>query len=255
MVLSSPSQLALLPGVGGRDLSIVMETLIDQAESVVRVAQCGFRGVQVGEAFHPGPSSLNRFWALGEPADDVDRILLDALEEDLAGDAPTNVRRLRLTLSQGPVLPSRDEFVATTVVDSGAESDIVSSSGSGFREEPGHGHLKCDCFASFDEVDLEGIFLVRACVMKSVPAFLKGACCSVMRVALREADRERDSRDLVGQTRVWKLFLLLPRLLLHRPPRGGLVPTRRVVAAVVIVVMTRNEGRTGRVGTSSCLGL
>ena len=39
LVLSSPSQLALLPGAGGRDLSTVMETLIDQAESAVRVAQ------------------------------------------------------------------------------------------------------------------------------------------------------------------------------------------------------------------------
>ena len=29
-------------------------------------------------------------------------------------------------------------------------------------------------FASLDGVDLEGIFLVRACVMKSAPTFLKG---------------------------------------------------------------------------------
>ena len=50
-----------------------------------------------------------------------------------------------------------------------------------------------------------------------------------MRVALREADRARDSRDIVGQTRAWKLFLLLPRLLLHRPPRGGLVPKSRLL--------------------------
>ena len=65
--------------------------------------------------------------------------------------------------------------------------------------------------------------------MKSAPAFLKGAYCSAMRVALREADRSRDSRDIVGQTRAWKLFLLRPRLLLHRPPRGGLVPRSRLL--------------------------
>ena len=107
-----------------------------------------------------------------------------------------------------------------------------------------------------------------------VSAFSKGAY-SAMRVALREGDRARDSRDIVGQTRAWKLFLLLPRLLLHRPPRGGLVPKSRLRERFSLFatghwfelfdhsqvcadqpavasrrrrdrVMTRNEGRTER---------
>ena len=45
-----------------------------------------------------------------------------------------------------------------------------------------------------------------------------------MRFALQEAQRAREQRDEVGSTRAWKLFLLLPRLLMHRPPRGGLIP-------------------------------
>ena len=58
-------------------------------------------------------------------------------------------------------------------------------------------------FASLDDVDLEGIFVVKVCVMKSAhpPYGL------AMRVALREADRACNSRDTVGQTRAWKLFL------------------------------------------------
>ena len=28
----------------------------------------------------------------------------------------------------------------------------------------------------------------------------------------------------LGLCRAWKLFLLLPRMLLHRPPRGGFIP-------------------------------
>ena len=80
-------------------------------------------------------------------------------------------------------------------------------------------------FASVDDVVLECIFVVRACVMKSVPAFLQGAYCSAMRVALRWADRDRDSRDIVGQTRAWKLFLFFQRLLLYR---RGLVPKSRL---------------------------
>ena len=44
-----------------------------------------------------------------------------------------------------------------------------------------------------------------------------------MRVALKEVDRARVVLDVGAQGRAWKLFLLLPRMLLHRPPRGGLV--------------------------------
>ena len=131
------------------------------------------------------------------------------------------------------MLRSRDEFVATTVVDSGAESDIASSSEvssslpaeqSPREEFPDMDISKATIragFASLDEVDFEGIFLVRACVMKSAPAFLKGAHCSAMRVALREADQARDSRDIVGQDQGLEV---VSALLLHRPPRGGLVP-------------------------------
>ena len=40
-----------------------------------------------------------------------------------------------------------------------------------------------------------------------------------MRVALEEIKTE----DMLRQERGWKLFMLLPRMLLHRPPRGGVV--------------------------------
>ena len=40
-----------------------------------------------------------------------------------------------------------------------------------------------------------------------------------MRVALEEINTE----DLLRQKRGWKLFMLLPRMLLHRSPRGGLL--------------------------------
>ena len=32
------------------------------------------------------------------------------------------------------------------------------------------------------------------------------------------------ARDELRVTRSWKLFLLLPRMLLHKPARGGLIP-------------------------------
>ena len=80
----------------------------------------------------------------------------------------------------------------------------------------------------FDDVDLESEFLDRACVLKSPPNFLRGMHRCAMRFALTEADRCRESGDQVGLTRAWKMFMLLPRILLHKPPRGGQIPKSRL---------------------------
>ena len=61
--------------------------------------------------------------------------------------------------------------------------------------------------------------------MKSVPRFLRGPYCISMRVALEEINVD----DVVRQERGWKLFLLLPRLLLHRAPRGGTIPKSKLL--------------------------
>ena len=75
-----------------------------------------------------------------------------------------------------------------------------------------------DALVSLDVVDLQSVFRRRACVMKSCPKFLVGhhiqssnACCD-------------DGSDELRCTRAWKLFFLLPKMLLHRPPLGGLLP-------------------------------
>ena len=85
-----------------------------------------------------------------------------------------------------------------------------------------------DSFQWLAEVDLEVVFKQRPCLMKSVPGFMKGAYRSAMRVAFAEIDQGRVERDATRSSRGWKLFLLLPRLLLHKPPRGGLVPKRKL---------------------------
>ena len=86
-----------------------------------------------------------------------------------------------------------------------------------------------EAFASLDLVNVEEDFVTRACVMKSPPRFLQGAFRSALRIALSEADRARDTRDTTCQVRAWKLFLLFPRILLFRPPRGGLVEKSRLL--------------------------
>ena len=77
-------------------------------------------------------------------------------------------------------------------------------------------------FESLDMVDLERVFEVRALVMKSVPGFMKGAFRGAMKISLEEIKKGQLASN------VWKLFMLLPRMLLCRPPRGGLVPRKRL---------------------------
>ena len=68
-----------------------------------------------------------------------------------------------------------------------------------------------------DGVDLEAEFQRRAAIMKTVPHLLRGPYRSAMRLAMREAFHDSEQRRQRG----WKLLLLLPRLLLFRPCRGG----------------------------------
>ena len=49
-----------------------------------------------------------------------------------------------------------------------------------------------------------------------------------MRVALDHISFGRSRFDVLQEERGWKLFLLIPRLLLFRPGRGGLIPKRKL---------------------------
>ena len=77
---------------------------------------------------------------------------------------------------------------------------------------------------SLDAVNLESVFEIRGLVMKSVPKFMRGA----IKTSLQAILRRRERNDIEVETRGWKLLMLIPRLLLTRPPRGGLVPQERL---------------------------
>ena len=79
-------------------------------------------------------------------------------------------------------------------------------------------------FVSLDIVNVQDIFSRRACVTKAVPAFFKGAYRSAMRVALQEVVSGMELDNPLRITRGWKLFTILPRLLLTKHPRGGKGP-------------------------------
>ena len=64
--------------------------------------------------------------------------------------------------------------------------------------------------------------------MKSVPKFMQGPFRGVLKAIMEEVNAARLARDVLRQSRAWKAFLWLPRLLLHKPPRGGLIQKKRL---------------------------
>ena len=74
-----------------------------------------------------------------------------------------------------------------------------------------------------DQVDCGEVFQQRIPVLKQCPRFLRGRLRFCFFVALRERHRAQLARDPVAERRAWKLFGLVPIMLLHRPRHTGSV--------------------------------
>ena len=77
-------------------------------------------------------------------------------------------------------------------------------------------------------MNLTDLFESRANVMRSVPHVLRGAFRMALRVACQEILDGMEATSEVRTVRGWKLFMVLPRMLLYRPPRGGVKLESRV---------------------------
>ena len=107
-------------------------------------------------------------------------------------------------------------------VESEVEKDIP------FRH-PGAGTSQ-RAFNSLDQVNLCQELKQRSCLMHSVAKFLRGPFRRALRVALEQILEGGRTNDTIRQEQGWKLFLLLPRMLLRRPARGGLVSRAKLLA-------------------------
>ena len=101
-----------------------------------------------------------------------------------------------------------------------------------------------------DTVDAGNIFRRRASVMRSPPKILWGALRSALRVALHEIVNGAERREEGIQCRGWKLFLLMPRMLLFRNPRGSKIPTQRLIAR--FAAFSRGERDKLLIESESC---
>ena len=213
-----------------------------------RHSNYGLRGVRVGEASHPGPA-VSRYFAFIEVDSDAEDEDSNSHVSEVFPVEPERGGRRRLVILGAqtqvdpvdPTVPDEDledgsdhssdtESIDTRggTSDAEGEVEVVSPPEAQVPTVSVPFERFTDSFEWLAEVGLEVVFKQRPCLMKSVPGFMKWAYRSAMRVAFAEIDQGRVERDATRSSRGWKLFLLLPRLLLHKPPRGGLVPKRKL---------------------------
>ena len=76
-----------------------------------------------------------------------------------------------------------------------------------------------------DFMHVEDLFLMKIPMLRSCPKFLRGRLREGFACALRERFRAKQVGDEVGERRAWKLFALIPLMLLHQTRSTG---SRRV---------------------------
>eukprot|EP00973_Karenia_brevis_P065600 9121170-Karenia_brevis.AAC.1 len=74
-----------------------------------------------------------------------------------------------------------------------------------------------------DGIDLGEVYLRRARWLQACPEFLRGPWRQALSIALEERRRHKLAGNTEGLERAWKLFLLLPTMLLRTPRRWGYV--------------------------------
>ena len=87
-------------------------------------------------------------------------------------------------------------------------------------------------FASLDVLNLSELFEGRPRLMRSVPHILRGGFRLALRVVFQEILAGVETNSEARAVRGWKLLLVLPRMLLWRPPRGGTVSRKKLEARI-----------------------
>ena len=98
---------------------------------------------------------------------------------------------------------------------------------------------------ALDEVDLSEEFHKRPHTMRSVPFTMRGAYRCAVQVTLNAIVEGRHRRNVVQEERGWKLFFLIPKLLLFRPA-GGIVPRDKLEGKLRVVVFVGRMQKLGK---------
>ena len=149
------------------------------------------RGIRIGEATNPGPPHAPR-----------------AFPVPVVAAAPRG-EELDLDPSQ---------------IDDSASAPIVPNAASSGDYIGPNTRLIRAALIALDPLNLQTIFTRRVTLLKSVPFPMKGGIRMAFRLALEIIDKGYEQRDVAKQERGWKLFFLVPRLLLYKRPGELLIP-------------------------------
>ena len=78
-------------------------------------------------------------------------------------------------------------------------------------------------WSQLDVFSLEELFLLQVPMLRSCPHFLRNRLRECFGFALRERFRAKVVADVEAEVRAWKLFCLIPMMLLHKPKGVGSV--------------------------------
>ena len=99
--------------------------------------------------------------------------------------------------------------------------------------------LPASCWEQLHEVKLEEWFLRRVPTLKKCQHFMRGRLRHCFAVALRERYRVKGAQHSRAEERAWKLFGLVPVMLLHRPRGTGSVGKDELVSRAADFVRGR----------------
>ena len=85
------------------------------------------------------------------------------------------------------------------------------------------GSVQDESWAQFDNIDVQEVFQQRVPMLKTCAHFLRGRLRHSFFIALHERLKRKLEVDPVGEERAWKLFALVPIMILHRPRNTGSV--------------------------------
>ena len=84
-----------------------------------------------------------------------------------------------------------------------------------------NGRIAFRVWDQLDELDAEDLFLRQISHVAELPTVSQGRLREGFACALRERLQAKQRGDEVGERRAWKLFALIPLMLLHRPRGTG----------------------------------
>ena len=114
-------------------------------------------------------------------------------------------------------------------------------------------------WSQLDDFSLEELFLLQVPMLRTCPRFLRNRLRECFGLALRERFRGKVVADVEAEVRAWKLFGLIPMMLLHKPKGVGSVSRNELAQRIKIHQACAVPGvrffaagvnRRGRAGTS-----